>query len=92
VDDYLYLIFLFPLAIVLILLAWWGVKSLEPKTRRFIRMGSGEQWELDLRLPYRRFKELYPYSTMTYLDYKKLQMKSAYKRAVGSQKNKRMVR
>jgi hypothetical protein len=48
--------------------------------------------ELDLRLTYKRFKELYPFSDISYQDYKKLQMQRAFRRAVGSEKNKRMVR
>jgi hypothetical protein len=56
---------------------------------------SGEfssQMELDLRLPYRRFKQLYPDSKLTYEEYKKLQMKTAFRRSMSSQDNKRMVR
>ncbi len=50
------------------------------------------QMETDLRLTYKRFKELYPYSTITYAEYKRLQAQKAYKRAVSSMKIKRMVR
>lgn len=56
---------------------------------------SGEfssQMELDLRLPYRRFKQLYPSSRLTYEEYKKLQMQRAFRRSMSSQDNKRMVR
>lgn len=56
---------------------------------------SGEfssQMELDLRLPYRRFKQLYPDSILTYEEYKKLQMQRAFRRSMSSQDNKRMVR
>jgi hypothetical protein len=56
---------------------------------------SGEfsrQMELDLRLPYRRFKQLYPSSKITYKEYKALQMRSAFRRSMSSQDNKRMVR
>jgi len=48
--------------------------------------------ELDLRLPYRRFKELYPSNRLTYEEYKKLQMQQAFRRSMSSQDNKRMVR
>jgi hypothetical protein len=51
-----------------------------------------EQMEFDLRLTYKRFRELYPFSTITYQDYKKLQMERAFRKAVSSEKNKRMVR
>jgi hypothetical protein len=51
-----------------------------------------EQVEFDMRLPYKRFKQLYPLSDITYKEYKKLQVQHAFKRAVGSQRNKRMVR
>jgi hypothetical protein len=51
-----------------------------------------EQMELDLRLPYRRFRQLYPESRFAYKDYKKMQMESAFRRSMSSQDNKRMVR
>ncbi len=50
------------------------------------------QMELDLRLPYRRFRQLYPHSDLTYEAYKKLQMQRAFRRSMSSQDNKRMVR
>ncbi|MCX8150575.1 MAG: hypothetical protein N3D85_03625 [Candidatus Bathyarchaeota archaeon] len=50
------------------------------------------QMELDLRLPYRRFRQLYPASRLTYEEYKQLQMRSAFRRSLSSQENKRMVR
>ena len=50
------------------------------------------QMELDMRLPYRRFKQLYPSNTWTYEEYKKMQMQSAFRRSMSSQDNKRMVR
>ena len=50
------------------------------------------QMELDLRLPYRRFRQLYPHSKLTYKEYKKLQMQRAFRRSMSSQDNKRMVR
>ncbi len=48
--------------------------------------------DTDLRLTYKRFKELYPFSRITYKEYKELQAKKAYKRAISSQKIRRMVR
>lgn len=48
--------------------------------------------ETDLRLTYKRFKELYPFSKITYPEYKKLQAQKAFRRSVGSEKIKRMVR
>mgnify|MGYP001129658059 CR=1 FL=1 len=48
--------------------------------------------ETDLRLTYKRFIELYPYSKITYQEYKQMQAKYAYKRAISSMKIKRMVR
>ena len=51
-----------------------------------------EQVELDLRLPYRRFRQLYPHSNLTYEAYKKLQMQRAFRRSMSSEDNKRMVR
>jgi hypothetical protein len=73
------------------------MKSLQRQTkkyggRRYSREGVDEQMEIDLRLTYKRFKELYPYSKLTYEEYKKLQKERAFRRALSSQQNKRMVR
>jgi hypothetical protein len=59
---------------------------------RYAKGEFDEQMEFDLRLTYKRFKELYPFSNIGYEDYKKLQMERAFRRAVGSEKNRRMVR
>ncbi len=48
--------------------------------------------ETDLRLTYKRYRELYPNSTISYPEYKKLQTRKAYKKAVSSMKIERMVR
>jgi hypothetical protein len=61
-------------------------------TRSYLRLGGKEQMELDLRLTYKRFKELYPYTEMSYQEYRQLQMQRSFRRAVSSEKNKRMVR
>ena len=50
------------------------------------------QMEMDLRLPYRRFRQLYPENKLTYEEYKRLQMQRAFRRSMSSQDNKRMVR
>lgn len=50
------------------------------------------QREVDLRLTYKRYMEIYPSSRMTYAQYKRMQMESAYRKAVSSTKIKRMVR
>jgi len=50
------------------------------------------QREVDLRLTYKRYMEMYPGSRMTYAEYKRLQMHNAYRKAVSSTKIKRMVR
>jgi len=78
--------------LVLVPAALYGAKGAKLGTRRLNRDLYGEQLEIDLRLTYKRFKELYPFSTMTYEEYKKLQKERAFKRALSSQKNKRMVR
>lgn len=51
-----------------------------------------KQMELDMRLPYRRFKQLYPNNQWTYEEYKKMQTRAAFRRSTSSQENKRMVR
>ena len=50
------------------------------------------QYETDLRLTYKRYKELYLNSTLSYREYKQLQARKAYKKAVSSMKITRMVR
>ena len=59
-----------------------------PRTARVLAL----QREVDLRLTYKRYMQLYPGTRMSYEDYKKLQMRSAYRKAVSSTKIKRMVR
>ena len=85
----------------LVLIVWWfasGHGKKMPARRYRLAPASyakgefDEQMEFDLRLTYKRFKELYPFSNIAYQDYKKLQMERAFRRAVGSEKNKRMVR
>ena len=61
-------------------------------TFRRTMAGRGRARETDLRLTYKRYMELYPNSTLTYSEYKKLQARSAYKKAVSSMKIERMVR
>lgn len=51
-----------------------------------------EQMEMDMRLPFKRFKELYPENTWSYEQYKLMQKKTAFRRSHSSQDNKRMVR
>jgi len=76
-------------AFVVVLAVWRGKRGI---TSGFYNRDHGGQMELDMRLPYRRFKELYPNTRMTYQEYKQLQMRTAYRRGVSSDKNKRMVR
>ena len=81
-----YIFFLIFLVIVVLSVWSWAAK------RGNTRKPSKGHLETDLRLTYKRFKELYPHSKITYREYKKLQKEKAYKRAVSSQKIKRMVR
>ncbi len=53
---------------------------------------SQNQHETDIRLTYKRYKELYPHSTISYEDYKELQKKHAFTHSVNSRNLKRMVR
>lgn len=59
---------------------------------RYVPGEFSPQMELDLRLPYRRFKQLYPGSRISYQEYKQLQTRKAFRRSMSSQDNKRMVR
>ncbi|XES77392.1 MAG: hypothetical protein ACBZ72_00590 [Candidatus Bathyarchaeia archaeon] len=54
--------------------------------------GFSPQMELDIRLPYRRFKQIYPHSNISYEQYKQLQKQRAFKRSRSNQENSRMVR
>jgi len=56
------------------------------------RIDTRLQHETDIRLTYTRYKELYPRSTLSYNQYKRLQTEKAYKKPVSSRKIKRMVR
>ncbi len=85
------IVFWFLFFVVLLLVAWWGIKRIREKGEGYGRRLYGEPRDVDLRLTYKRFKQLYPYSQITYQEYKKLQMERAFKRAVSSEKNKRMV-
>jgi hypothetical protein len=69
-----------------------AVKSYRPDNHRYVQGQFSDQMELDMRLPYRRFKQLYPESKWNYEEYKKMQMRTAFRRSFSSQDNKRMVR
>ncbi|XHH10115.1 MAG: hypothetical protein ACFCUE_05640 [Candidatus Bathyarchaeia archaeon] len=59
--------------------------------QRYVPGQYSQQMELDMRLPYRRWKQLYPHSRITYDEYKRMQMQSAFRRSTSSQENRRMV-
>jgi hypothetical protein len=94
---FLIIIGLFAVIIVIVSLTKNRAQTAQSKRYRNRRQVyvSGEfgsvQMELDLRLPYRRFRELYPSSKLTYREYKHLQMQRAFRRSMSSQENKRMV-
>jgi len=52
----------------------------------------GLQREVNLRLTYKRYIEIYPSANISYADYKRMQAQRAYRKAVSSTKIKRMVR
>jgi hypothetical protein len=89
----------FGVALVAILIIISNTKKARAKSRyqpvghrRYVTGQFSKQQELDMRLPYRRFKQLYPQNTWTYKEYKKMQMQTAFRRSTSSQQNKRMVR
>jgi len=61
------------------------------KFRRKMTSKGGAR-ETNLRLTYKRYREIYPNSTISYPEYKKLQARKAYKKAVSAMKLERMVR
>lgn len=69
-----------------------AVKSYQTAGRRYVSGQFSPQMELDMRLPYKRFKQLYPENKWTYKEYKSMQMQTAFRRSYSSQENKRMVR
>ena len=83
ISTVLWLIFIGVMIWILLLFiaAWIG----SPKTFTL-------QKELDLRLTYKRYMQIYPSARMSYDDYKRLQVQKAYRKAVSSTKIKRMVR
>jgi hypothetical protein len=70
----------------------YAIKSLRTNGHRYVSGQFSTQMELDMRLPYRRFKQLYPESRWTYEEYKRMQRQTAFRRSFSSQDNKRMVR
>ncbi len=93
---FIFLFITFILAIVLILILALS-KSAEsgrklPAPKHYVSGEFSEQMQLDMRLPYRRFKQLYPSTQLTYMEYKNAQTRSAFRRSMSSQDNKRMVR
>ena len=52
----------------------------------------GLQKEVDLRLTYKRYMQIYPSTNISYEQYKRMQAAKAYRKAVSSTKIKRMVR
>jgi len=68
------------------------VKSYQTTGRRYVSAQFSPQMELDMRLPFKRFKQLYPENKWTYPQYKRMQMQTAFRRSYSSQDNKRMVR
>ena len=78
-----YVLLLFFLGLACMLYGW---------SRKRLGSEPTRQRETDIRLTYKRFKELYPHSRITYQEYKKLQAEKAFKRAISSEKIRRMVR
>jgi hypothetical protein len=70
----------------------YAVKGYSSVRRKYVPGQFSEQMEIDMRLPFRRFKQLYPENVWTYEEYKKMQMRTAFRRSHSSQDNKRMVR
>jgi len=79
----LWLIFIGVLVWILLLFiaAWIG----SPKAY-------ASQKDVNLRLTYKRYMQMYPGTGISYREYKRMQVERAYKKAVSSTKIKRMVR
>jgi len=74
------------LAAEILIVVFWKYEGIRTRAR------TAPQIETDLRLTYKRYIELYPNSTLDYSEYKRLQARKAYRRAVSPTKIKRMVR
>ena len=97
---------IFSLAALMVVIAVHNIKKANQSTSRRYRASTVQQrsdhryipgqfsaqMELDMRLPYKRFKQLYPETRWTYPEYKRMQMLTAFRRSYSSQDNKRMVR
>ncbi len=49
-------------------------------------------YESNIRLPYKKFREIYPDRAIQYRDYKEMQTRQAFKNSIPSKQIKRMVR
>jgi hypothetical protein len=74
------------IALGIIIVVMVGALYLGPKR------SSVQHHESDIRLPYKKYRELYPKTDFTYDEYKKMQAKEAFKTAIPSKMLKRMVR
>ncbi len=81
----IFLLIVFIIEIILIVLALLIRQFGTPQTY-------GLQREVDLRLTYKRYVQIYPGTNMNYEQYKRMQAAQAYRKAVSSTKIKRMVR
>jgi len=84
------ILWLILIGIIALIIAWggvgWIVRAIgTPRTY-------GQQRDVDLRLTYKRYMEIYPSANITYEEYKRMQARRAYRKAVSSTKIKRMVR
>ncbi len=86
------LLIFFVFAIVIIAVLMSGATQKRKSRYRYVPGQFSEQMEIDMRLPFRRFKQLYPDTSWTYEEYKRMQMQTAFRRSHRSQDNKRMVR
>lgn len=78
---WLVLISILILIVIMVAVTWMG----SPRVYRL-------QSDVDLRLTYKRYMQIYPSANMSYEEYKRLQVQRAYRKAVSSTKIKRMVR
>jgi len=60
-------------------------------SRGEIEVNSAIKRDTDLRLPYKRYRKIYPNVSISYDDYKKLQARTAFQSTVPSKMIKRMV-
>lgn len=98
-DLSFFIIFLGIVITIVTIIVTASTKNTKQKTRfqstghsTYVPGQYSRQMEFDMRLPYKRFKQLYPHNPWTYEEFKQMQKQTAFRRSTSSMENKRMIR